>query len=83
MVFHAAGALPKEDHIVQIVLDAPDPLLPGKGYQIVTDGLGVSGPVGDGAELFKAGKHFLRLNTRQFLCFHIISSPLQSEYGSI
>ncbi len=45
------------------------PWLFGKFLQIIADGFDISGAMGNGTELFKAGKHAFRLQARQFSHF--------------
>ena len=73
VVFHAAGAVCKQDHIVQGILHIAQVVFPGKGHQIVADLLGVAGTMGHGADLLKIAKHCLRLQPGQFFGFHTIS----------
>ena len=70
MVLQTAGAFLEEDHIVALVLDITQTLLPGKGNKIVRNQLGVPGSVRDGTELFKISKYSGRLQTRQAFSDH-------------
>ena len=73
MVLHTAGAFAEEDHIVQLVLNITDIMLPGKLHQIIRDHFGIAGTVGHAAEFFKITKYRGRLQAGQFLCFHVNS----------
>ena len=74
MVLHAAGALREEDHVVGFVLNISQPLLPGKGHQVVGNTLGIPGAMGDRADLFKISKYGRGLQTRKLHRFHKLHS---------
>ena len=80
MVLHAAGAVLKDDHIVQIILNITQTMLLCKADQIVTDHLGVAGAVGNGADFFKISKYRSRLKTCQFNRIHSSNSFIWDDH---
>ena len=70
MILHTAGALLKEDHIIQFVLNIADPMLYGKGNQIIADHLRVTRSMRNGTDFFKVTKNRSRLQTCQLNCVH-------------
>ena len=57
MILHTAGSLSKEDDVVGFILNIAKSLLLGKGDNVVADGLGVMGAVGNGTKLLKIFKY--------------------------
>ena len=70
MILHAAGAVPKEDHVVCRVLNVPQSILFGKIHQIIGYFLRIPGTVGNGADFLKIMKNRGRLQTCQSFRFH-------------
>ena len=71
VVLVALGGVTKEDDVVQLILDIPDPLLLCKGHKVIRDDLGVAGAVGHGAELFEIAEDDRGLQARQTNRLHL------------
>ena len=74
MVLIAGRAGLKNDHVVPFILPEAKAPVPGKLDQVVADGLGIPGAVGNGANFFKKAKYAGRLQTGQGMLFHQIHS---------
>ena len=70
MVFIARRSRLKDHHIVPLVLLEAKPPILGKPDQIVTDGFGIPGAVGNGTNFLKKTKHARRFQTGQRMLFH-------------
>ena len=77
VILVAAGAILENDHIVGLVLAVAQAVLLGVVHQIVADGLGVAGAMGNGADLLEIFKDSGRLQARQFHFVHINNSFIE------
>ena len=61
MILIPGRPLLEQQHIVERILNIGNPLFLGKGYQIVADGLGIAGAVGNGTQGLKIAHNRLGL----------------------
>ena len=60
----------EQDHIVGLILDIAQAVFLGEAHQVVRNGFGVPGAMGDGANLLKITENGRGLQPGQNVCFH-------------